>query len=605
MSLPSRPLLWGFLLILVAALGLQASRMAAPLDQQLLDQQFRWLRATQPQPLANDVVIVGIDEKTYLGLKEPYALWHPHLGQLLAGLAQARPAVVGFDVVLPVRAYDFLIPHYDLSLLRGIQTLRATTPLVLGQSIDQRGEVRPIFPPYIALAGGESALASVATCLDDDGVARRYTRDLCHPDTAVTPLSARMAEKLGIPAERIRRTGYIDYSLGDALTYLPLIDVLSWIQQGDTEKLRHHFAGKAVLLGAVLPFEDRHRLPVALSGWEPERLQQPGVLIHAQSLRSLRQHGMIQPLSTSGVLLLAALGALLWWHPGNRYKVALYLATLLALPLLGVWLLTTGTFLPAASLMLCVSIGFLSRLAYESLRSYREKKQLRSAFSGYVSPPVLKEILSGRIKPELGGERIHAAVLFADIRNFTTRSESLSPEKTIDLLNAYFAEMTTAIQNHGGMIDKFIGDGIMASFGAPQPLENASRSAFDAAGDMLARLDQLNIELVQRGHTAVAIGIGIHTGEVLAGHVGSIERHEYTLIGDVVNVASRLEGLTKDVDYPLVCSAITVAASGCLEQFHDLGAQAIKGHSNIHVYGWQPAPARTDVPPPIFERIQP
>ena len=161
------------------------------------------------------------------------------------------------------------------------------------------------------------------------------------------------------------------------------------------------------------------------------------------------------------------------------------------------------------------------------------------------------------------------------------------------------------IQINGGMIDKFIGDGIMASFGAPQPLENASRSAFDAAGDMLARLDQLNIELVQRGHTAVAIGIGIHTGEVLAGHVGSIERHEYTLIGDVVNVASRLEGLTKDVDYPLVCSAITVAASGCLEQFHDLGAQAIKGHSNIHVYGWQPAPARTDVPPPIFERIQP
>ncbi len=588
MPVLNRPLLFGFLLVLAAALGLASLRLAAPLDHQLLDQQFRWLRAAQPQPASDDVVIIGIDEKTYLGLNEPYALWHPHLGQLLEGLAQAQPAVVGFDVVLPVRSYDFLIPRYDLSLLQGIRTLRGVAPLVLGQSIDQRGAVRPIFPPYIALAGGDAALASVAMCLDEDGVVRRFTRDLCQPDTPVTPLSARMAGHLGSHDER---TGYIDYSVGGALDYLPLIDVLSWVRQGDTERLRAHFAGKAVLLGAVLPFEDRHRLPVPLSAWEPGRLQQPGVLMHAQALRSLRHHGMIQPLPDVLVLLLAALGSLFWWHPGNRYKLALYLATLLILPLAGAWLLTAGTFLPAATLMLCGSLGFLARLSYESLRNYREKEQLRAAFSGYVSTPVLKEILSGRLKPDLGGERIHAAVLFADIRNFTTRSESLSPEKTIELLNAYFAEMTLAIQNHGGMIDKFIGDGIMASFGAPQPLENASRSAFAAAGEMLARLATLNVELIKRDHTPVAIGIGIHAGDVLAGHVGSVQRHEYTLIGDVVNVASRLEGLTKEVGFPLVCSATAAAEAGNVDQLHDLGAQAIKGHSNIHVYGWQPAPS--------------
>ncbi len=596
MTLPARPLLLGFLLVLAVILGLQVFQLSAPLDRHLLDQEFRVLRSIHPQPLQEDVLVIGIDEKTYLGLKEPYALWHPHLGQLLEGLAQARPAVVGFDVVLPVRSYDFLIPRYDLSLLRGIHSLHTTTPLILGQSIDQRGVMRPIFPPYIAMAGGESALASVAVCLDDDGVARRYTRDLCHPDSPVTPLSARMAEKMGVPDATIQRIGYIDYSLGSPFSYLSLMDVLSWIQQGDTEKLRSHFAGKAVLLGAVLPFEDRHRLPVALSGWEPERLQQPGVLIHAQILRSLKQHGMIQALSNALTILFAVLSTLFWWHPGNRYKAGLYLATLLALPVLGMGLLTTGTFLPVASLMLYISISFLARLSYESLLSYREKRQLRAAFSGYVSPPVLKEILSGRIKPELGGERIHAAVLFADIRNFTTRSESLSPEKTIDLLNTYFAEMTTAIQNHGGMIDKFIGDGIMASFGAPQPLENVSLSAFEAAKDMLARLDALNVELVQRGHTPVAIGIGIHTGDVLAGHVGSVDRHEYTLIGDAVNVASRLESLTKDVGYPLVCSAVAAFEAGHPEQLqlHDLGTQAIKGHSNIPVYGWQPPASATN-----------
>lgn len=585
MSFLSRPVMLGLLLTVIAALGLQLSQLASPLDHKLLDIQFRSLRQLAPQPVADDIVLVGIDEKTYLGLAEPYALWHPHIGQLLEGLARARPAVVGFDVVLPVRSYDFLIPRQDLPLLMGLRSLSAVAPVVLGQSIDHQGTVRPIFPPYIAMAGGQGALASVTTCLDEDGVARRFTRDLCQADTPVTPLAARMAEHLNI---KDTRKGYIDYSIGAPFQYLSLLEVLEWIKQGDEPRLRAAFAGKAVLLGAVLPFEDRHRLPVPLAAWEPERLLQPGVLIHAQALRTLRHHGMIQPLAPAWAALLAALGALFWLHHGNRRKVLLYLATMVSLPLLAAWAMTRGIQLPAASLMLCVSLGFLARLAYEAVRNYREKQQLRAAFSGYVSPPVLKEILSGRIKPGLGGERIHAAVLFADIRNFTTRSESLSPEQTIDLLNAYFAEMTLAIQNHGGMIDKFIGDGIMASFGAPQPLENASRSALEAAGDMLARLERLNVDLVARGHTPVAIGIGIHAGDVLAGNVGSEQRHEYTLIGDVVNVASRLEGLTKDVGYPVVCSATTVANIGHTADFHDLGAQAIKGHSNIHVYGWQP-----------------
>ncbi len=581
----SLPILTGLLLILCLALGLQFSHLAMPLDNQMLDQQFRLLRQIAPKSLDNDVVIVGIDEKTYLALPEPNALWHPHIGRLLRGMAQAKPAVVGFDIVLPVRSYNFLIPQYDVSLLLGIRELRTVAPLVLGQPIDENRNTRQIFPPYVAMAGQDS-LAYVVICKDNDGVARHFTQNLCAKDTDITTLAGRMANHLGI---RQIKSGFIDYSIGAPFNYIPMLEVLNWIEHNDQERLKTSFAGKAVLFGAVLPFEDRHRLPVPLAAGEPETTLLPGVLVHAQALRSLLTNGMIQPAPSPLASLLAALGALFWLHPGNLRKVTLYTSSLLLILTASTFALSHGIYLPAVTLMLCSTLGFFARLTYESVQNYREKKQLRSAFSGYVSPPVLKEILSGRIKPGLGGERIYAAVLFADIRNFTTRSESLSPEKTIELLNAYFSEMTMAIQNNGGMIDKFIGDGIMASFGAPQPLENASRSALQAAEGMLSRLEHLNLDLVKRGHTPIAIGIGIHAGDVLAGNVGSESRHEYTLIGDVVNVASRLEGLTKEVGHPVVCSTVVANEATHAAAMHDLGEQAIKGHSKIHVFGWTPS----------------
>lgn len=579
-----RNLFVGLILAIVVALGVQFARLTAPADQALLDRQFRLLRQFVPDPLNNDVVVIGIDEKTYMALPEPFALWHPHLGRLLHGLAQAKPAVVGFDIVLPVRSYNFLIPQYDVSLLQGILAIKAVAPLVLGQSLDENRRFRPIFPPYVAVAGSD-ALASVAICLDDDGVARRFHQNLCVEGTDITTLAGRMAEHLGV---HHRWEGLIDYAVGAPLNYIPLLDVLDWIARGDQPRLRAAFSGKAVLLGAVLPYEDRHRLPVPLAAWEPERRLLPGVLIHAQALRSMLKHGMTQPVPQPLLGLLSALAALFWLHRGSRWKALLFVLAfplIFAATLLALW---HGIYVPAASLMSSAALGFFARVGFESARNYREKRQMRAAFGGYVSPQVLKEILSGKIKPGLGGERLHAAVLFADIRNFTTRSESMSPEGTIELLNGYFTEMTAAIQKNGGMIDKFIGDGIMASFGAPQPLPNASRCALEAAQEMLVGLARLNRRLAEKGQEPIAIGIGVHAGDVLAGNVGSVSRHEYTLIGDVVNIASRLEGATKEFGYPVVCSATVAAAVGGAGGLRDLGEQAIKGHSRIHVYGWLP-----------------
>ncbi len=143
------------------------------------------------------------------------------------------------------------------------------------------------------------------------------------------------------------------------------------------------------------------------------------------------------------------------------------------------------------------------------------------------------------------------------------------------------------MHGHGGTIDKFIGDGMMAFFGAPDQRENPAQDAFHAAKEMLRRLDGLNRELRSEGEEPLAIGVGLHLGEVVVGHVGSDDRHEYTAIGDVVNVASRLEGVTKKLAYPIACSEEVSQAvgDGGLE---NLGLQAIKGHKPITVHAWTP-----------------
>jgi adenylate cyclase len=141
-------------------------------------------------------------------------------------------------------------------------------------------------------------------------------------------------------------------------------------------------------------------------------------------------------------------------------------------------------------------------------------------------------------------------------------------------------------------LDKFIGDGVMAFFGAPRPLENPCVPAMRAARDMLTRLARLNRALAEQGELPIAIGIGLHVGDAVVGNVGAETRYNYTAIGDTVNVASRLEGLTKEAGYPLLCSAEVVDALDDRAGFVKLGASAIKGHSPLDVYGWCPDDSR-------------
>ncbi|MBW2262213.1 MAG: HAMP domain-containing protein [Deltaproteobacteria bacterium] len=200
-------------------------------------------------------------------------------------------------------------------------------------------------------------------------------------------------------------------------------------------------------------------------------------------------------------------------------------------------------------------LGQLSQGFNEMVEGLERAEFVRETFGSYVSKPVLEEILSGNVG--LGGERCVATILFSDIRGFTAFSEKLPPEDVVRFLNKYMDEMVDALVGQGATIDKFVGDAIMATFGVPVHQDDHALRAVRGALAMLERLEAFNAERAAEGQPAVEIGIGIHTGVVVAGNIGSEKKMEYTVIGDSVNTASRIETLNKRFGTHLLISEDT------------------------------------------------
>jgi class 3 adenylate cyclase len=184
-----------------------------------------------------------------------------------------------------------------------------------------------------------------------------------------------------------------------------------------------------------------------------------------------------------------------------------------------------------------------------------EKEFIKDTFGKAVDPRVRDHLLSGHIK--LGGELREATILFVDIRGFTPLSEKMKPDQVVALLNRYFEKMTRCIIEEEGLVNRYIGDAILAIFGAPVHMDNHADAAVRAALTMRAARDALNEDMQQEGLPPIYTGIGIHTGPVLAGNIGSSSRMEYTVIGDTVNLASRIEKLCKALGRDFIMSEAT------------------------------------------------
>jgi adenylate cyclase len=207
----------------------------------------------------------------------------------------------------------------------------------------------------------------------------------------------------------------------------------------------------------------------------------------------------------------------------------------------------------------------------------REKRRVEESFGRHVGSHIARQILDS--DRGLGGAEEELTVMFVDIRNFTTRAEVSTPTRVVDLLNVFLTEMVEVIeQKQGGIVNKFLGDGLMALFGAWTGRPDHADAAVAAGREMLHRLDHINERLAARGESPLAIGIGIHTGPAVVGSIGSPRRMEYTAIGDTVNVASRVESLTKVVGTPLLLTEATRSALRAPLALAPLPPQHVKGH---------------------------
>jgi len=227
-----------------------------------------------------------------------------------------------------------------------------------------------------------------------------------------------------------------------------------------------------------------------------------------------------------------------------------------------------------------LSVHF-KKLIVRILSEVNEKQSISKLFGKFVSEEVKEKIL--REKTGVAGEIRTIAVLFSDIRSFTSFSESRGPAQVVSHLNRYFNRMVECITSHGGVVDKFIGDAIMAYFGGVTPLESPCDSALEAAFAMRTALTELNREWRERGEPEFENGIGIHYGEALLGIIGSDERMEFTVIGDTVNLASRTEGLTKEYGTPVLITGdfYQNLSENLQEGFISLGDTKVKGKEAV------------------------
>jgi adenylate cyclase len=233
--------------------------------------------------------------------------------------------------------------------------------------------------------------------------------------------------------------------------------------------------------------------------------------------------------------------------------------------------------------------GGLVYVAVQAARvaeSIRELRRVEGIFGRYVSHAVVHQLLGKTDALRLGGQRREISVLFSDIRGFTSFSEQLPPEEVGTMLNEYFKVMVAVIFAHGGTVDKFVGDAIMAVFNAPLDQPDHAERAVKTALAMQEATDALAGEWERRGRPPLRIGIGIHSGLAVVGSFGAEQRSDYTVVGDTVNVAARLEGMSKDLDCSIVISAVTAQRLPTLAPFEPLGTVTIRGReAGLEVYG--------------------
>jgi class 3 adenylate cyclase len=472
---------------------------------------------------------------------------------------------------------------------------------VLGRSLRT-----PVANPYFFALGANrdpAAVGFVEMIADPDGVFRTANPTLALADgTRVPTLAAALAQRAGGPVA----PDAVRLAPRQALERVPtyaLVDVLRCAAR-DPARLTDAFSGRIVLVGTTLAEEDRTLAPDRfltpaapepatgpadgagcvlrpLGRSDPESLTVPGVTLMAAAVRALMGKEATRPAPAAAPVAAATLAAVAAGGAGFALApwlavaaVAVLLAALLAVE---AGLIAGGVWLPMALPGICAVAAVATAYLVRFLIEERRRRHVQHAFGHYLAPAVVTQLVEGHMALRLGGELRDVSVMFADLSGFTALSGRVDAERLMETTNRYLRLIAEAVDESGGYVDKFIGDAVMAIWGAPADAPDHAVRAASAAAVVAARIAAARAEDQARGEPAFSVKIGLNSGPAVVGNVGAPERYNYTAVGQTVNVAARLEGVPGDYGCAIVLGPAAASRVGDRFVLNELDRIRVKG----------------------------
>jgi adenylate cyclase len=578
--------------LLIAAFEMNVLHGLKGLENRVLDTLVRHHASTlQPDP---DIVVVNIDDYSLTAMQGEVGSWpwpRSTHGELVSGMQLQKPKAIVFDILF--NEPDVYRPEHDRLLNDALAGSNNVYFPIVRRDNDAGGLRADVIAEPLGLVRTKHAnpdaqidillpdvidkkywrTGTINFLKDDDGVGRRYGLFADAYGWLIPSLPARVADDLGYPVPREKDIVLSWRGSTNAYKHISYVDLYEDFSRQKPKRASNELTGKIVIIGTdATGLNDFRHTPVASL--------YPAVQILATTIDNLKnQRSMHSPAS--------------WMFPAAAFfvLVCVYIAFLRGVnvltigAVLGVLSLLTAaatysgitrlTLLPAVVPLILVWAYYFAGALQAYLAERKSRQEAVKQFSRFLNPHVVQQLLANGGSLSGGGESRAVSVLFSDIRGFTSLSENRTPQEIVTLLNRYFTLQVQVVFRHGGTMDKFIGDCIMAFWGAPIDDPAHAKNAVLAALEMADVLQQFKIEL-DAVDLNFDVGIGIHSGPAVVGLIGSNQRREYTAIGDTVNLASRIEGLTKGVSRILVSSE-TMQLCGDAFNFKPFGSFEVKG----------------------------
>lgn len=566
-----------------------------------------WFMSRGPVNPGEELVILAVDDASVERIG-PLAWPRTIHAELLEKLKEAR--TVCFDLTFAAeqnpendQVFGKAIAQHGKVVLSGKATF----------SRDENGELTQGFEaPIDALVASNPALGFVNMATDNDAVVRRPTlvdvnifdgvpvpcfglavalsaENLSYNDLKLTPGWLQVG-KHRIPLDKENRALATFYGPMHTFKTISYADVI----EGQVKP--EYFKNKIVMIGPETAEDhDVYSTPCTASNMVSKGLlPSPGVEIHATVVQNILKDAWLRdvnPWLNFAFLVLLVLLTALAIHGRGAWWGALGTLLALAVALVSSYLAWKyHWWLHGAAPMVTLFITYAGSTAIDFIEAEMSRRKTKAMFSRYVSPDVVDQLMANPEQMALGGKKQEVTIMFTDIRGFTAFSENKDPVDVIARLNEYLTAQTDAILKHGGTLDKYMGDGLMAFFGAPIYYEDHVERAIKVAHEIQERVKELNQKWAEKGEVPLLIACGINTGPVVVGNVGSPERMDYTLIGEDANLASRVEALTKLFETLVLVSqrSYDLLPEGEIKNsLNYVGEELVKGFTNpIKVYSF-------------------